>query len=102
MNPASVPAKANTAANTAAQGDTAAKGGVTITGAAPANANLGAGLDKMGLALPCAARDKLNAYIALLAKWNGTYNLTAIRDPREMVTKHLLDSLAMAPFVAVT
>ncbi|PJK09687.1 16S rRNA (guanine(527)-N(7))-methyltransferase RsmG [Lysobacteraceae bacterium NML120232] len=38
-------------------------------------------------------------YLALLTRWNGTYNLTAIRDPREMVTKHLLDSLAMAPFV---
>lgn len=41
----------------------------------------------------------LLAYLALLTRWNGTYNLTAIREPREMVTKHLLDSLAMAPFV---
>lgn len=38
-------------------------------------------------------------YLALLARWNATYNLTAIRDPREMLTKHLLDSLAMQPFV---
>ena len=37
-------------------------------------------------------------YLALLDRWNKTYNLTAIRDPREMVTRHLLDSLAMAPF----
>ena len=99
MNPASVPAKANTAANTAAQGDTAAKGGVTTTRAAPANANLGAGLDKLGLALPCEARNKLNAYVALLAKWNGTYNLTAIRDPEAMVSAHLLDSLAIVRYL---
>jgi 16S rRNA (guanine527-N7)-methyltransferase len=37
----------------------------------------------------------LLAYLALLARWNATYNLTAIRDPREMLVKHLLDSLAM-------
>ncbi|PJK02590.1 16S rRNA (guanine(527)-N(7))-methyltransferase RsmG [Lysobacteraceae bacterium NML75-0749] len=41
----------------------------------------------------------LLTYLALLMRWNSTYNLTAIRDPREMVVKHLLDSLAMAPFV---
>lgn len=39
----------------------------------------------------------LLAYLALLLRWNATYNLTAIREPREMLTKHLLDSLAMAP-----
>lgn len=38
-------------------------------------------------------------YLALLVRWNRTYNLTAVRDPAEMVTKHLLDSLAMHPFV---
>jgi 16S rRNA (guanine527-N7)-methyltransferase len=37
----------------------------------------------------------LLAYLALLARWNATYNLTAIRDPREMLVKHLFDSLAM-------
>jgi len=41
----------------------------------------------------------LLAYLRLLDRWNRTYNLTAIRDLREMVAKHLLDSLAMAPFV---
>lgn len=70
------------------------------TASAPAaNANLDAGLDQMGLALPCAARDKLYAYIALLAKWNGTYNLTAIRDPEAMVSAHLLDSLAIVRYL---
>lgn len=42
---------------------------------------------------------RLLAYLALLDRWNRTYNLTAIRDPHEMVTRHLLDSLAMQPFV---
>jgi 16S rRNA (guanine527-N7)-methyltransferase len=41
----------------------------------------------------------LLAYLTLLDRWNRTYNLTAIRDPREMVTRHLLDSLALHPFV---
>ena len=51
------------------------------------------GLDADALAPP------LLAYLALLDRWNRTYNLTAIRDPGEMVTRHLLDSLAMHPFV---
>ena len=58
---------------------------------------LAAGLD--ALDLPAALAAPLLAYLALLARWNATYNLTAIRDPREMVAKHLLDSLAMQPFV---
>ena len=58
---------------------------------------LAAGLEALGL--PAALATPLLAYLALLARWNATYNLTAIRDPREMLAKHLLDSLAMQPFV---
>jgi 16S rRNA (guanine527-N7)-methyltransferase len=47
------------------------------------------------LALPAAAVERLLAYAALLAKWNRTYNLTAIREPGKIVTHHLLDSLAV-------
>ncbi|MGH8032145.1 MAG: 16S rRNA (guanine(527)-N(7))-methyltransferase RsmG, partial [Luteimonas sp.] len=57
------------------------------------HAELAAGLAALGLAAALAA--PLLAYLALLDRWNRTYNLTAIRDPREMVAKHLLDSLAM-------
>jgi len=62
--------------------------------------NLVAGIDALGLALPEGAADKLSAYLALLAKWNKVYNLTAIRDPNEMVTQHLLDSLAVLPVLS--
>ncbi len=41
----------------------------------------------------------LLAYLSLLLRWNATYNLTAVRDPQEMVTRHLLDSLALQPYV---
>jgi 16S rRNA (guanine527-N7)-methyltransferase len=47
--------------------------------------------------LPRDARNRLVAYLDLLAKWNRTYNLTAIREPERMVTHHLLDSLAVLP-----
>ena len=51
------------------------------------------------LALDPSLAPRLLDYLALLDRWNKTYNLTAIRDPREMLVKHLLDSLAMARFV---
>ncbi|SMB21680.1 methyltransferase, SAM-dependent methyltransferase, glucose-inhibited cell-division protein [Sterolibacterium denitrificans] len=44
-----------------------------------------------------AAAPRFAAYLALLVKWNRVYNLTAVRDPRQMVTHHLLDSLALLP-----
>lgn len=60
---------------------------------------LRAGVEKLSLSLPDGAMDKLLAYLALLVKWNGAYNLTAIRDPEQMVIKHLLDSLSIVPYV---
>jgi 16S rRNA (guanine527-N7)-methyltransferase len=41
--------------------------------------------------------EKLDAYLALLTKWNRSYNLTAIRDPAEMITHHILDALVVLP-----
>jgi 16S rRNA (guanine527-N7)-methyltransferase len=58
-------------------------------------AALRSGLSELALALPEGASDKLLAYLDLLAKWNRTYNLTAIRDPLQAVSLHLLDSLAV-------
>lgn len=58
---------------------------------------LASGIAALGLDVPPAAREQLLGYVALLAKWNGVYNLTAIREPGRMVTHHLLDSLAVLP-----
>ena len=58
---------------------------------------LDAGLAALQLEPALAA--PLLAYLALLDRWNRTYNLTAVRDPADMVARHLLDSLAMLPFV---
>ena len=58
---------------------------------------LEAGLDALGLDRALAT--PLLDYLALLLRWNRTYNLTAVREPLEMVDKHLLDSLAMHPHV---
>ncbi|RDI99063.1 16S rRNA (guanine(527)-N(7))-methyltransferase RsmG [Dyella solisilvae] len=57
------------------------------------------GIAALGLQLPDGAVERLLDYQALLARWNATYNLTAIRDPAEMVSRHLVDSLAILPFV---
>lgn len=60
---------------------------------------LAGGLAAMGIDLPLDAQAKLLAYLELLAKWNHAYNLTAVRDTVEMVARHLLDSLAVLPFL---
>ncbi len=59
------------------------------------DAALDRGLGELMLELPAGAKDKLLRYLRLLGKWNRTYNLTAIRDPLNMVSNHLLDSLAV-------
>jgi 16S rRNA (guanine527-N7)-methyltransferase len=59
------------------------------------------GIAEMGLAVSRETQEKLLAYLALLQKWNKVYNLTAVRDPVEMVTLHLLDSLSVLPYIKV-
>jgi 16S rRNA (guanine527-N7)-methyltransferase len=55
---------------------------------------LDAGLEALGLDIAPEQRRQLLAYLGLIAKWNKVYNLTAVRDPADMLTHHLLDSLA--------
>lgn len=64
-------------------------------------AALDRGLGEMTLALRAGAREQLLEYVALLVKWNRTYNLTAIREPLAMVEHHLLDSLVVLPHLPV-
>jgi len=64
---------------------------------------LKAGVAELDLNLSPAQLEQLMAYLALIQKWNKVYNLTAVRDPQEMLTHHLLDSLtAIAPLVRHT
>ena len=56
-----------------------------------------AGAHELGLELSAESEEKLDTYLRLLAKWNRTYNLTAVRDESAMVSQHLLDSLAVLP-----
>jgi 16S rRNA (guanine527-N7)-methyltransferase len=60
---------------------------------------LSEGVRSIGLSLSRDACAKLHDYVALLAKWNRTYNLTAIREPAQMITHHLLDALAVLPYL---
>jgi 16S rRNA (guanine527-N7)-methyltransferase len=62
-------------------------------------ATLEAGLAEMQLDIAADKREKLVAYILLIHKWNMVHNLTAVRDPLEMVTLHLLDSLSVLPYI---
>lgn len=55
------------------------------------------GITQLGLSINHSTQEKLLDYLALLIKWNKVYNLTAIRDPQQMVINHLLDSLAVLP-----
>jgi len=60
------------------------------------------GLTGLGLALDLDARIKLLDYLALIEKWNHVYNLTAIRDEEKMISVHLLDCLAVGPYIGGT
>ncbi len=62
---------------------------------------LAAGIAEMGLDVTAETQQKLLAYLALLQKWNKVYNLTAVRNPLDMVTLHLLDSLSVLPYIKV-
>ena len=61
---------------------------------------LSQGARALGVELSAEQHEQLLAYLALLIKWNKAYNLTAVRNPDEMVSRHLLDSLSVVPFVA--
>ncbi|MGL6071509.1 16S rRNA (guanine(527)-N(7))-methyltransferase RsmG [Craterilacuibacter sp.] len=58
------------------------------------------GLAELDMGLSDAQVAQLEAYLALLAKWNHTYNLTAVREEARMVSHHLLDSLTLVPHLA--
>jgi len=58
-------------------------------------AKLESGLDEMGITLLPEQKKKLLDYVALIYKWNQVHNLTAVREPMEMVTLHILDSLSV-------
>ena len=60
------------------------------------------GARALGIDLSSAQQQKLLDYVGLLNKWNKAYNLTAVREPTEMVVRHLLDSLSVLPYVQAT
>ncbi|MFD2179080.1 16S rRNA (guanine(527)-N(7))-methyltransferase RsmG [Veronia pacifica] len=53
-------------------------------------------IEKAGLDIPANQQAQLLGYVEMLHKWNKAYNLTSVRDPREMVVKHILDSLVVS------
>ena len=63
---------------------------------------LAEGLTALDIDLDQSRQDKLLELVTLLVKWNRVYNLTAVRDPADMIARHLLDSLVLAPFIVDT
>lgn len=59
--------------------------------------SLAQGLTRLELDLPAAVQAKLLQFVALLVKWNRAFNLTAVREPAAMISRHLFDSLAVVP-----
>ncbi|HQU16232.1 MAG: 16S rRNA (guanine(527)-N(7))-methyltransferase RsmG [Chromatiales bacterium 21-64-14] len=76
-----------------------ASGAGSDPGLTTPEARLSHGLAALGLSPDSSLAPRLLAYLALLAKWNRAYNLTAVEDPLEQVTRHLLDSLAVLPYL---
>ena len=60
---------------------------------------LESGVDQLGLSCSNEQIDQLLTYLEMLDRWNQAYNLTAIKDPLEMIGLHLLDSLAVSPML---
>jgi 16S rRNA (guanine527-N7)-methyltransferase len=56
-------------------------------------------LEKCDLVVTQQQQQQLINYVLLMHKWNKTYNLTSVRDPRQMVIKHIIDSIVVAPFL---
>lgn len=56
-------------------------------------------LDKAGIMLTDGQKQQLVDYVGLLHKWNKAYNLTSVRDPQEMLVRHILDSIVVAPYL---
>lgn len=65
----------------------------------PERIKLESGMDRLGLNVPSGAVDKLLTYMNLLKEWSGTYNLVAPREREFLLTRHLLDSLSIAPWL---
>jgi len=59
-------------------------------------------LDEAGILLSVEQQKQLVAYVELLHKWNKAYNLTSVRDPNEMLIRHILDSIVVAPYLEGT
>lgn len=70
---------------------------MTETASNPTQARLNQAAKTLGIVLDDAAAIQLQAYLAMLQRWNRVYNLTAVRDPQEMLTHHVLDCLAVLP-----
>ncbi|WP_211461288.1 16S rRNA (guanine(527)-N(7))-methyltransferase RsmG [Collimonas silvisoli] len=73
---------------------------MSSTQTASLEASLQQGAQILGITLDLQQQQQLLAYLNLLAKWNKVYNLTSIREPAQMMTHHLLDSLAVVPAFA--
>ncbi|MWN05930.1 16S rRNA (guanine(527)-N(7))-methyltransferase RsmG [Gilliamella sp. Pas-s95] len=56
-------------------------------------------IDQTDLSISESQIDQLIHYVEMLSKWNKTYNLTAVRDPSEMLVKHIMDSLVVSPYL---